>query len=143
MKDVLLNIFSAEWVEQSNGTWHNLTLQELDIVSRLTTGFIDQLKHCISRRATHAFFLGFLSSFLLILLNGLGPSVISVDHVVYSYPHTIQVANLTIGAPGAPDDHELFLHPISPRISALIQLEVIENATSLGFTLRQPNVLIP
>jgi hypothetical protein len=138
VKDILLNIFSAEWIEQYNGS-QDLTLQELDIVSRLTTGFIDQAKHCISKRATHPFRLSFVSVLLLILLNGLGPSAIGVDHAPYSYPSIIQVANLTIGTAGT---DPLSSAPIQ-RANTFIQLEVVENSTTLGFSTRQPNILIP
>lgn len=71
VKDILLNVFSAEWMEQHRLS-PNLPLQELDSVSRLTTGFFDQTGHFASKRATGPFRLGFISSFLLILLNGLG-----------------------------------------------------------------------
>jgi hypothetical protein len=142
VKDILLNIFSAEWIEQHNGS-RSLTLQELDIASRLTSGFIDQARHCVSDRATHAFRLSFLSFLLLILLNGLGPSAVSVDPVPYDYSRTIQVANLTIGVPG----EDAFLEPpdlfASHRANLVLQLETAGNLTAVGFSARKPNVLIP
>jgi hypothetical protein len=138
VKDILLNIFSGEWIGQYDGS-QNLTLQELDIVSRLTTGVIDQAKHCISKRATYPFRLSFLSFLLLILLNGLGPSAIGVDHTPYNYPSTIQVANVTPGA-GRIDE---FPSIAVERASTFVHLEVLEKSATVGFSIRQPNILIP
>lgn len=138
VKDILLNIFSAEWTGQYDES-RNLTLQELDIVSRLTTGLIDQAKHCISRRATLQFRLGFVSFLLLMLLNGLGPSAIGVDLVPFDYPTTTQVANLTLGAPGMSNDSLTF----SNRAKAIVQLEVVDNAATVGFHTAEPSILIP
>jgi hypothetical protein len=138
VKDILLNIFSAEWIEQYDGS-PSLSLQELDIVSRLTTGFIDQAKHCISKRATYPFRLSFVSFLLLMLLNGLGPSAIGIDHVPYSYPSTIQVANLTIGTAGTDPISSI----IYRRASTFIQLEVVQKSATVGFSAKEPNILIP
>jgi hypothetical protein len=138
VKDILLNIFSAEWIEQHNGS-RSLTLQELDIASRLTSGFIDQARHCVSDRATHAFRLSFLSFLLLILLNGLGPSAIGIDLTSYDYPSTVQVAKLTIGVPDKKAAELLAIH----RANSVIQLEMVQNSTTLGFSSTQPNILIP
>jgi hypothetical protein len=142
VKDVQLKVFSGEWIEQYDGS-QSLTFQELDVVSRLTTGFIDQVKHCISKRATHPFRLGFLSSILLILLNGLGPSAIGVDLVPFDYPCTIEVANLTIGAGTDPWLNFIGTSKVAERANTVIQLEVVENSTTLGFNTTQPNILIP
>jgi hypothetical protein len=138
VKDILLNIFSAEWIEQYDGS-QTLSLQELDIVSRLTTGFIDQARHCISERATEPFRLSFVSFLLLMLLNGLGPSAIGVDHAPYSYPSIIRVANATIGTGEA---FALSTAAIR-RTNTLIQLEMVEKSATVGFSAKEPNVLIP
>jgi hypothetical protein len=138
VKDILLNVFSAEWIEQYDGS-RSLALQELDIVSRLTTGFIDQAKHCISKHATHPFRLGFVSFLLLMLLNGLGPSAIGVDHTPYSYPSTIRVAHLTVETTGI----NIISQATIQRANTVTELEVVEKSATVGFSARQPNVLIP
>lgn len=140
VKDILLNVFSAEWMEQHRLS-PNLPLQELDSVSRLTTGFFDQTGHFASKRATRPFRLGFISSFLLILLNGLGPSAISTDFAPYDYPHNIQVAKLSMTSLSSFGD----INALAPyRANFITQLEVIEkNFTSYGFHTKQPNILIP
>jgi len=54
VKDIALQIFSAEWMEQvrQNG---NIPLAETDRVSQISSGYIDQIQHFISPTATYQF----------------------------------------------------------------------------------------
>jgi hypothetical protein len=139
VQDILVSIFSAEWSEQY---WMSLGigLRELDSVSRLTTGFFDQVRHFASKRATHPFRLSLISYLLLILLHGLGPSAISVNFVPYEFPQSILVANLTM----VPTEDQFGIDTLaSYRANYITQLEMVEKSSSYGFNIRQPNVLIP
>ncbi|KAF7782890.1 hypothetical protein Agabi119p4_2266 [Agaricus bisporus var. burnettii] len=139
VKDILLSIFSAECIEQYRKS-QSLSPRELDRVSRLTTGFLDQTKHLASKRATHPFRLGFLSFLLLALLNGLGPSAISVDFVPYEFAQDIQVANLTI----TPSFDQFGSETLAfYRANIITQLEVVEKSKNYGFNTRRSDVLIP
>jgi hypothetical protein len=139
VKDILLNIFGAEWREQYYMS-PSTALRELDSVSRLTTGIFDQIEHFASERATNVFRLSFISGLLLMLLNGLGPSTISVDFVPYEFPDSIQVANLTMVPTGDPFGIETLA---SYRANIITQLEMVENSRNYGFNIRQSNLLIP
>lgn len=88
-KDILLHVFSAEWIEQYCRTG-DITFGRTDIVSRLTAGYIDQIKHFFSRRATIPFRLAFISGLLLVALNGLGPSAMTINYALYEFPLRIK-----------------------------------------------------
>ncbi|KAF9443879.1 hypothetical protein P691DRAFT_839767, partial [Macrolepiota fuliginosa MF-IS2] len=93
--DVILHVFSAEWMEQyrKSGT---IVLGETDVVSRMTSGILNQIQHFTTRTATSPFRLAFLSTLLLMALGGLGPSAITVNTVSVGHPLKIKVANLTM-----------------------------------------------
>jgi hypothetical protein len=137
VKDILLNIFSAEWMGQYDES-KRFTLQDLDVVSRLTTGLIDQARHCMSTRATIPFCLSFLSFLLLMLLNGLGPSAIGIDLIYHDYQGITQVANLTYLTNG-----EITTSTIEDRANTIVQLEVMQKVATVGFSSTQSNILIP
>ncbi|KXN87580.1 hypothetical protein AN958_08461 [Leucoagaricus sp. SymC.cos] len=52
VRDVPLHFFSAEWMEQVRQSGR-ITLDETDIVSRITTGYLDHIRHWISSLPNH------------------------------------------------------------------------------------------
>ncbi|KAF5360582.1 hypothetical protein D9756_005178 [Leucocoprinus leucothites] len=139
VKEIFLYIFSSEWMEQVRRSGQ-IVLGETDIVSRVATGYRDQLQHFISRRATSPFRLGFLSALLLLALNGFGPSALTVNSIPLPQQTRIQVANLNM------TQGFFSIEPSSPlamgRADLITRLELLENNT-YSFRSEQPNVLIP
>ncbi|KAF9440640.1 hypothetical protein P691DRAFT_715523 [Macrolepiota fuliginosa MF-IS2] len=117
----------------------NMVSGETDIVSRLTSGFFNQAWHFTTPRATHPYRLAFLSSVLLMALNGLGPSAITVNPISLKRPLAIRVANLT-----TTNDLAMFGQVDSllvNRANLIVRLEQFENVT-YGFR-GQEKTLIP
>jgi uncharacterized membrane protein (DUF485 family) len=137
-QDILTTVFSAEWAKQYDRSRY-LTLQEYDIVSRLTAGPMDKLKYFVSKRATLPFRLSLLAFLPLLLLNELGPSPIDVEPVPHKYPCTAPIANLTVGLPGDGTVET----PASQLANSVLQLEVVQNSATVGFKAKQPNILTP
>ncbi|KAF9440641.1 hypothetical protein P691DRAFT_781814 [Macrolepiota fuliginosa MF-IS2] len=92
-KDIVLHILTAEWIEQYRKSG-NIVPGKTDVVSRMTSGIIDQTKHFGSRVATLSFRLCFACLLLFMLLHGIGPSAITVN--LLEHPHNIKIANLTV-----------------------------------------------
>jgi hypothetical protein len=138
VRDILLHIFSTEWMEQFRRSG-KLVLRETDIVSRMTTGYVDQITHFMSRKASLSFRLAFVASLLLLAVNGLGPSALTVNDVSLQYSTTIQVANLTLTSNLQNNGADL----LAPdRASLITRLEQLEN-TIYGFRGEQNNFLVP
>ncbi|KAF5354794.1 hypothetical protein D9756_005768 [Leucocoprinus leucothites] len=138
VREILLHVFSAEWMELARQSG-KAVLRETDIVSRITTGYVDQITHFGSKRATTPFRLGFICALLLLVLNGLGPSVITANSISVQKPMKITVANLTM-TENVNDSDEGTLVPY--RADLITRLEQLENSI-YGFRGQQPNVLIP
>ncbi|KAF5354046.1 hypothetical protein D9756_007216 [Leucocoprinus leucothites] len=138
VREILLQVFSAEWMElaRQNG---KVVFRETDVVSRITTGYIDQITHFGSKRATTPFRLGFICTLLLLVLNGLGPSAINVNLISIQKPTRVRVANLTI-TENWNNVREDGL--ASYRADLITRLEQLEDSF-YGFRGEQPNVLIP
>lgn len=136
VKGILLQIFSAEWMEQYRVSG-DLVPGETDIVSCITSGYIEQIKHFKSNKATFPFRVGFITSLLLVFLNALGPSTISVSSITLYRPSTTQVAVLTKTVDGnASQPWE------SERANLITRLEHLEG-TEYGFSSVDGNILIP
>ncbi len=138
VKDIILHIFSAEWMEQYRKSG-SIVLGETDSVSRITAGLLNQIQHFASRKATFPFRLGFVSALLLMLLNGLGPSAITINSIPIEQPQKIKVANLTMTKNLSDNGSDLLA---VDRANLITQLEQLENAV-YGFRTSQRNVLIP
>jgi len=125
----------------------NIPLAETDRVSQISSRYIDQIQHFISPTATYQFRLGLLSIILLMAVNGLGPSAITINTAISLYPKTIQVANLTLTETIFHIDE---MNGNDPSILVLddsnvaIRLEMFTNST-YGFRVEggNKNVLIP
>ncbi|KAF9443596.1 hypothetical protein P691DRAFT_713076, partial [Macrolepiota fuliginosa MF-IS2] len=117
----------------------NMVSGETDIVSRLISGLFDRIRHFTTPRATLPYRLAFLSSVLLMALNGLGPSAITVNPISLKRSLDIRVANLTTidGLAMFGQADEL----LANRANLIVRLEQFENAT-YGFR-GQENTLIP
>ncbi|KXN85133.1 hypothetical protein AN958_11673 [Leucoagaricus sp. SymC.cos] len=146
IRDVPLHIFSAEWMEQVRQSGR-IALDETDIVSRITTGYLDHIRHWISPVATRPFRLGFISILLLLAVNPLGPSAITVSSILRPHDTEIHIAQLTLSR----NRYTVFggvvnfgggLVTAVARANLITRLEMIENST-YGFTVQQPNILIP
>lgn len=136
VKNIVLQIFSAEWIEQYRRSG-NVVLGETDNVSRLTAGFLDHIKHFVSRKATIPFRLAFISGILLMGLNGLGPGAITINYVSHKFPLKIEVADLTLV-----DVFSLGTILAVDRADAITRLESVETE-NYGFYSQQTNILIP
>ncbi|KXN80599.1 hypothetical protein AN958_09746 [Leucoagaricus sp. SymC.cos] len=93
VKDVVLHVFSAEWIQQVRVS-RRIVPGETDIISRVTTGYIGRIHHFISPTATLQFRLGFIAVILLLAVDGLGPSAITADTLPLPRPTKIKIANL-------------------------------------------------
>ncbi|KXN90896.1 hypothetical protein AN958_03426 [Leucoagaricus sp. SymC.cos] len=138
VKDVVVHVFSAEWMEQAKRSGR-VVLDETDIVSRVSAGYIDQIQHFISPTATIPFRLGFISILLLLGIRGLGPSSITVDLISPPHSTKIRVANLNLTDRPITEFEGGLGHATSVYCC---KLEVLENSL-YGFAQSEPNVLIP
>ncbi|KAF9443882.1 hypothetical protein P691DRAFT_376996 [Macrolepiota fuliginosa MF-IS2] len=138
VKDIILHVFSAEWMEQyrKSGT---IVLGETDVVSRMTSGILNQIQHFTTRTATSPFRLAFLSTLLLMALGGLGPSAITVNTVSVGHPLKIKVANLTMTSNLADNGADTL---VVDRANLITRLEQLENSI-YGFRPLQTNNLVP
>ncbi|KAJ3568845.1 hypothetical protein NP233_g5447 [Leucocoprinus birnbaumii] len=139
VKDILLGIFSGEWMEQVRRTGR-IVLEETDLVSRVSAGYFDQIYHFATRRASFPFRLSFTSALLLLALNGIGPSALTVNPVAIPQPTRIQVANLNVTQ--GLFTTEPSIHLAMDRADLITRLELLENNT-YSFRSNQSNVLIP
>ncbi|KAJ3559852.1 hypothetical protein NP233_g11161 [Leucocoprinus birnbaumii] len=138
VKDILIHIFSAEWMEQFRRSG-KLILRETDVVSRMTAGYVDQINHFGTRKATIPFRVGFLCALLLLALNGIGPSVITVNSIPVPKAMNITIANLTMTQNLIAGDESLL---VPDRANLIVRLEQLENSI-YGFRAQQSNLLIP
>ncbi|KAF5354795.1 hypothetical protein D9756_005769 [Leucocoprinus leucothites] len=138
VKEILLHIFSAEWMEQVRRSG-KLVLRETDVVSRMTTGYVDQVIHFSSRKATMPFRLGFICALLLIALNAIGPSTVTVNTFSGQRPMMVNIANLTMTQNLVNSNVGLL---VPDRANLVTRLEQLENSI-YGFRAEQPNILIP
>lgn len=146
VKDIIVHIFSAEWMEQVRKSGR-VVLEESDIVSRVSSSYIDHMQHLVSPIATLPFRLGFISIILLLALKGLGPSTITVGLISFPSPTRIQIANLNLTQlPVTVVENGQSTHGFSisamDRANLVVRLEVLEKSF-YGFGSQQPNVLIP
>ncbi|KAJ3558692.1 hypothetical protein NP233_g11458 [Leucocoprinus birnbaumii] len=138
VKEILLHLFSAEWMEQVQRSGE-LVARETDNVSRMTTGYLDQVAHFGSRRATFQFRVGFVSIVMLLVLNAVGPSAVTVNSVSVQRPIQVEIANLTMTQTIRDEGPPLLA---TERADMITRLEQLENAV-YGFEAVQPNILIP
>ncbi|KAJ3562224.1 hypothetical protein NP233_g9710 [Leucocoprinus birnbaumii] len=138
IKEILLRIFSAEWMAQVRRSG-KLIIRETDIVSRMTTGYLEQIAYLRSGNATVSFRIGFMCTLLLLVLNGLGPSAITVNSILTQQPVKIKIANLTL-TENLANGGEQLLAP--DRANTITRLEQLENST-YSFRGQQSNLLIP
>ncbi|KXN87578.1 hypothetical protein AN958_08459 [Leucoagaricus sp. SymC.cos] len=150
VKDIALYIFSVEWMEQVRQAGR-IVLDETDIVSRISAGYIDQIQHWISPTATPPFRLGFVSTLLLLVLSPLGPGTITVNSILLPHHTSINVANLTITRNLFGVNDGVVVEGTGPtgesamamaRGNLITRLEMIENST-YDFATQKPNILIP
>ncbi|KAF9443592.1 hypothetical protein P691DRAFT_713072 [Macrolepiota fuliginosa MF-IS2] len=138
VKDIALQMFSAEWMERYRKSGR-IVVGETDVVSRITSGITDWMMHFIVRAATLPFRLGFIIILILMLLNGTGPSAITVNEISFEHPLKIKVANLTITSNLSDEGIDTLAVDRAELITKLEQLA----GGIYGFHTQQTNVLAP
>lgn len=141
-KDILLFVFSAEWVAQYERSGR-LELRGTDRVSKLTTGIIRQTQHFFSRAATTLFRIAMVLVGLFMLLGGLGPSTVVVTTVPIDVPLNISIANVTFPYyyNTTADFKEENTWMIDTRANSILRLELFEKV-AFGFQ-SSDNLMIP
>ncbi|KAF9442407.1 hypothetical protein P691DRAFT_779430 [Macrolepiota fuliginosa MF-IS2] len=141
-KDILLFVFSAEWMAQYERTGR-LESQKTDRVSKLTTGILGQTQHFLSRTATTQYRLAMVLVGLFMSLGSMGPGAVVVNTVPVDVPINIGVANVTFPYYfNTTEDYKLNnTWMLDTRANSILRLELFEKM-AFGFE-SSDNLMIP
>lgn len=142
LKDVVLYVFSAEWLSQSHNMDYALVTGTADRVSVLTSGLVDQIVHFISGAATARYKVSLMMLLLLLSSKGFAPATISLDTGFVNVTRRLDVANVTFGDHNTTGEGlDQGMSMILGRSASFMRSEQLEKITYEYKT--QEKVLIP
>ncbi|KAF9442406.1 hypothetical protein P691DRAFT_789488 [Macrolepiota fuliginosa MF-IS2] len=136
-KDILLFVFSAEWMAQYEHTGL-LESRKTDRVSKLTTGVFGKTQHFLSRGATARYRLAVVLVGLFMSLGSVGPGAVIVNTIPVDFPIDINIANVTFPFNFNTTNNTWI---IFTRANSILRLELFDNVT-FGFE-SSDNLMIP
>lgn len=139
-KDIVLNIFSAEWAVQYLRTGI-LQPRKTDAVSIITSGLIDQLRYGILEDSTARFRLSLATTMVLLGLGPLGAGTLGINSFWVDTIQEIQIANLTMDLSDVLPSAGLKNEALE-RADRLAKSQILDHLP-VGYNIPSQNTLIP
>ncbi|KAF8983308.1 hypothetical protein BDQ17DRAFT_1437464 [Cyathus striatus] len=150
IRPIIIQVVSSEWYLVGNQAGA-VRIGRDDIVSTLTAGAMDHIRHPYTRKASLAYCFAMLLSFVLVALGGIGPGTVGVSTVLVNITAKMGIADLSHLSDMGAQMHE-FINRSSlaeapsaaywmSRAERVIRMESIDGSTFR--TIPQPNYIIP
>ena len=132
--DIIGFMYSGEWSHVAREDAGDVRPGHTDRVSTLTSGWLDRIKHVLTRVASPAFRTCLITAIHALALAAIAPGAVSVATVIVDIPTTLDVGKLTIrGDASTPDLSVPPSQAATQRATVFVRVEQLQQGT-YGFT---------